>query len=293
MPSLSARDYVQAKRGGRATSVRVQPTGTAVDGYQVALGNRHSLRPIGAVGAPAWSDRASQTETWLRVPRLSALCPRRMVVFDGGRGDINRTMEFGDEFEGAAVDTAKWDVSGGTPVVSGGAISLSGAVTNVFSKRAVSDDCAVRAYGSMSYADSSAFGFADSTSFNRYFAFNNDAGNNNQYTAQSFTGADTTSPLGTSYTGDHIWEVRLLSAGPSEAYLIDGISRAAHTRTVTYPLKPLLRTGAAAGSLSMRWLIVRKYVANEPLAGTARPAATNRALSRPMSHADLMRACCT
>jgi hypothetical protein len=38
---------------------------------------------------------------------------------------------------------------------------------------------------------------------------------------------------------------------------------------------------------------IRKYTASEPLTGTAKPSATNRALSRPISQGDLIRACCS
>lgn len=291
---VSYSTLVKAKRAGRATSVRVTPTGTAVTEYQVPLGNRHTLKEIGVVGAPSWSEKSAQTETWVRVPRLSALCPRRVIAYDGGKSDIDRCMEFGDEFNGSVIDAAKWDVSGGTPAVSGGTVSLSGAATNLLAKRATSGDFIVRGGGSMSCLESSFFGVADSLSFNNYFGYNNDGGNNNQYTPQSYTGADTTSPIGATYTGYHIWEITLkFSATAATKFLIDGSLVATHSRTAIYPLKPLLRTGSASGTLVMSWALVRKYVASEPLAGTAKPSATNRALSRPMSRANLIRACCT
>lgn len=291
---VDARVYIKAKRAGRATSVRVAPTGTAVEQYQVPLGNRHSLKEAGVIGLPSWSEKATQTETWVKVPRLSATCPRRVVAFDGGKSAaIDRVMEFGDEFNGSVIDAAKWDVSGGTPAVSGGTVSLSGAATNLLAKRATSGDFIVRGGGSMSCLESSFFGVADSLSFNNYFGYNNDGGNNNQYTPQSYTGADTTSPIGATYTGYHIWEIALkFSATAATKFLIDGSLVATHSRTATYPLKPLLRTGSASGTLVMSWALVRKYVPAEPVAGTAQPSATNRALSRPMSHAGLIRAVC-
>ena len=67
---VSYSTLVKAKRAGRATSVRVAPTGTAVSEYQVPLGNRYSLREAGVIGLPSWSEKSTQTETWTKVPRL-------------------------------------------------------------------------------------------------------------------------------------------------------------------------------------------------------------------------------
>lgn len=140
-------------------------------------------------------------------------------------------------------------------------------------------------------------GFAEND-WHSYAAFNGGyAGDANRYTVSadsSIEGAAVrTNNLGSDDNGYHIWEVARPSLTRTE-FRIDNILRATHTDRnpdETVPIK--LRTYATANYLYVDWALIRKYVASEPIAGTVAPTAINRALSRPMSKADLMRACCT
>jgi len=83
----------------------------------------------------------------------------------------------------------------------------------------------------------------------------------------------------------------------SVIYKRDGTSTI--TNTTNLPTGALavyamaLKSAGTGGATSViYWLFVRKYATAEPLAGTAQPSTTNRALCRPLSAADALRACC-
>lgn len=302
MPSLSARDYVQAKRAGRATSVRVAPTGTAVEQYQVSLGNRHSLKEAGVVGLPSWSEKQTQTETWVKVPRLSALCPRRVVVFDGGKGNIDKTMEFGDDFDGTGVDTAKWTAaigSGGAVAVGAGAMRLTetaNAETRIISIRYFGENTRTVTRYKVDHVDDGyiyeEFGVIDSggTKSAKLIA------SHDVTTRQSILNSDATYSF-TKITGGlsegTYFRAQLIRATTARWKIDD---RAEQTYGTNYPngalMAPWLRVYGNPAGLTVDHIFVTKWVAAEPLAGTAKPTATNRALSRPLNHAGLIRAVC-
>lgn len=290
---VRASDYNRARRSGRATSVRVAPTGTAVEQYQVPLGQRHSLREAGVIGLPSWSEKATQTETWVKVPRLSATCPRRVVAFDGGRGDIDRTMEFGDEFDGSELDTTKWAVTAGSPSVSGSTVTVTGTANEeIASVPQFGRGYAVLTKIFMEGTNAN-LAFPQQVNLRKYLG-------DGKYALECYT--DAWVLIGNSSTSTGIsavnWYRIEMRRGPTTTYSVtfDGVQKATNTHasmpTVVESVRLAIYT-TSADSVVSDWLAVRKYVANEPLAGTAQPSTTNRALSRPMSHADLMRACCT
>ena len=291
----NARQYARLARHGPATAVSVRPTGTAVTEYQVSLGNRHSLKEAGVIGLPSWSDKTTQSETWTKVPRLSATCPRRVVVFDGGRGSIDKTMEFGDEFGGSALDAAKWTVnSGQSYAVADGAITVTGAndandnISSVpsFGPGTAAIFRAKQVRYTTGESGSSYWGYRSGTP--ETGACWNTAGYGYWAGATHYTMAlhpdfarweiirnGATSVIFSKNRGD----VQTVTSGLSSA-------------AVPVALREYLG-GATPDQMVVDSLFVRKYTPNEPITGTAAPSATNRALSRPMSHADLMRACCT
>lgn len=294
---------VKAKRAGRATSVRVSPTGTAVTEYQVSLGQRHSLREAGVIGLPSWSEKSTQTETWVRVPRLSATCPRRVVAFDGGKGNIDKTMEFGDEFEGAALDTAKWTAaigSGGAVAVGAGAMRLTetaNAETKVTGTRYFGENSRAVARYKVDHVDDGylyeEFGVNDATAAKSTKLI----ASHDVSTRQAILNSDATYSF-TKITGGlsegTYFRAQLIRATTARWKIDD---RAEQTYGTNYPngalMAPWLRVYGKPTGLTCDHIFVTKWVANEPLTGTAKPTATNRAMSRPMRKADLIRACCT
>lgn len=290
---------VKAKRAGRASSVKVQPSGTAVDQYQVSLGNRPDLRPVGVVGAPSWSEPSTQTETWVRVPRLSATCPRRVVVFAGGRGDINRTFEFGDEFDGAAIDTAKWTVTGTGVAAAGGSLTITGTTAGlVKSVAAFGPGYAVRAKGShtrtpgstiaLAFMASGAAGQPRCAFSGNYFAYVD----HYEINSQTAAGAEVFDD-GTSRTGTSAREIRR-NGSTSVIFTVDGVVIRTHTTRVPTDALPIYleALGNVGAAVTAQWLFVRRYIAADPVAGTAKPSATNRALCKSIRRSDLIRACC-
>jgi len=293
MPTIKAGEFERMRNGGARTSVRVQPTGTAVTGYQVPLGNRPSIRDVGVVGAPAWT--AEQSETWARIERLSATCPRRLVVFEGGKKDIDRCMEFGDDFDGAAINPAKWATRQGSISVSGGVVTLTGAATSakLLSSYGAGSSHAIRIRGSETITGSG-LGLLAGNSSHVFLGGYWYAGKYNTYT-QNAGLQEAFSDIGTIYTGTNLWEI-LRNGANQPIYKINGAA-------VTPPTSP---NGYYSGNLTAYlealtnnsnivtadWLLVRKYTPNEPIAGTAQPSALNRSMCQSLNLADGLRACC-
>lgn len=301
---VSYSTLVKAKRAGRATSVRVTPTGTAVTEYQIPLGNRHSLKEAGVIGLPSWSEKTTQTETWVKVSRLSATCPRRVVTFDGGKGNIDRCMEFGDEFGGSALDGTKWLSSGTeTAAVSGGLLTVTttaGSFTSVTSLATFGDNCAIDARIKTDHAGQQGAAY-------EVFGSGSEAGGNfhRAYLAHvAITSRFYNSSGGTSTYADlspawaaSTWRTLTISKhGYSDWYQDRANLQTILTNYYASAL-PLTFDVYAYGGNTARiycdWVFVRKCAATEPIAGTAQPSATNRALSRALSRANLIRSCCT
>lgn len=304
-----AREYGRARRSGRATSVRVAPTGTAVEQYQVPLGNRYSLREAGVIGLPSWSEKATQTETWVKVPRLSTTCPRRVVAFDGGRSIAGASLFlFFDDFPGAAIDSEKWTSSGDGVTVSNSVVSVTTPSTSpqyIDSKYAPPENSVVRWKVKNYHADNSAMAgshteyiYLGKTNFSQFFVCflshkdSPNFGRKHAYFPGSVYVALADVNSGT-LTGQ--WRiVEMVHAPDRYKATVDGVTDYNATKYKSRGWTSLFRILAqyAGSKIDADWVVVRKYVANEPLAGTAAPTATNRALCRPMSHADLMRAVC-
>lgn len=290
---------VKAKRAGRATSVRVTPTGTAVTEYQVPLGNRHTLKEIGVVGAPSWSEKTTQTETWVKVPRLSTTCPRRVIAFDGGKGNIDRCMEFGDEFAGAALNAAKWTVVSGQPyTIADGLITVTGA------NDGADEIDSARSFGINTAAVFRAkqVRYTSGSSGSSYWGYRSEIPQPGSFWNSPGYGYNAgSSHLTVALHPDFArWEVARIGTtavnfSKNRTESIWSVTTGLSSAVVPITLREYLGTGAwgAADQMVVDWLFVRKCIASEPLAGTAAPSATNRALSRRMRKADLIRACCT
>ena len=281
MPTIKAGEFERMRNGGRISSVRVQPAGTAVSGYQVNLGNRPSLRDIGVVGAYAWT--AEQAETWVRTS-VSATCPRRLTVFEGGKKDINKTFEFGDDFDGATLNTAKWTVTG-SPTISGGKLIASssgdvgawaipqtfvghivGAKFRTISSAGHATVVVGNYCGIMRYADGSLY-FADVTG-------------------------------GTKQVIESValntwirYETRFAANVISARKILETTTWSTWNRTPGYS-DPRIGAYASNSNAEYEFFTVRKYVAAEPVAGTAQPSALNRSMCQSLNLADGLRACC-
>jgi len=292
---------VKAKRSGRASSVKVQPTGTAVSEYQVNMGQRNTPRPAGVVRSPCWSDPLTETETWVRVPRLSTTCPRRIVAFTSGRGNIDRTFEFGDDFDGTTINAAKWTGVGGGSTVSGGVLTMAdstGTERTLTGSSTFGQNHAIRmrksaTIGTASYVQ---IGFAAGAAAAISDVYSDNTGTgyfDKLYTAQT---GGTLSTANHGYdTSIHIYDV-IRNGSTSVIYRRDG---SAFQNTTNLPTGALsvyamaLKSAGTGGATSViYWIVVRKYVASEPIAGTVKPSTTNRALCKSVRHSDLLRACC-
>lgn len=304
-----ARQYARLARHGPATAVSVRPTGTAVEQYQVPLGNRHSLREAGVIGLPSWSEKATQNETWVKVPRLSATCPRRVIAFDGGKSAaIDRVMEFGDDFDGAAIDAAKWT----TTVPSGGECSVS------------SSKVTLRGNGEWSTTSINCiFSFIHNIAIRFRATIQNTSNVNGRGTVIEMSSTNTTRHMIQNYGGssngsigavmyygtsadtnidnlDNIYDIKCYwnssrscttGAIKNNVYMLN--SPLTHTnQSYDQPYLPVFPKlscmGATPYMLIIEWVCIHKCAVNEPLTGTAQPSATNRALSRPLSAARAM-----
>jgi len=294
MPDVNLREFERMRNGGARTSVRVQPAGTAVTGYQVNLGNRPSLRDIGAVRAHAWT--AEQTESWARIERLSATCPCRLVVFEGGKKNIDRCMEFGDDFEG--LNSAKWTTSG-TVSVSGGVCTVSSsggqslcsqvtpaaAINTITRSRIKSAHYNTTAYREL-------FGIDGGSRALYFHPCHESAGYNTKY--EQLVGGQLLSQIvgwsaGTylilslthTSTGGGIWTVNDANSVSQSTYNWSDVGR----------IEILAYLNGAA--ISCDWTVVRKYAGPaEPIAGTAQPSTLNRSMCQSLNLADGLRACC-
>ncbi len=90
-------------------------------------------------------------------------------------------------------------------------------------------------------------------------------------------------------------EIRRLSTGST--WIRNGTTIGTKTTTLPSGAVPIVIGSGYANppvyyQSYVDWIAVRKFVTAEPLAGTVQPSTTNRALSRPLNHADLMRAVC-
>lgn len=315
-----AREYGRARRSGRATSVRVAPTGTAVEQYQVPLGNRYSLREAGVIGLPSWSEKATQTETWVKVPRLSTTCPRRVVAFDGGRGDINRCMVLGDEFNSTSLNTTKWTTTtrNGNVTITNRQLDLSTSTTahggagivSVRSLQKTGYSVELKIYRTSAYAGGepgSMFGLTSkeggvSTYYGNYVEFV--YANLYRYGSYNLSvnyvrgsSASIPTPIGKWIRAAVAFSALTSTISGKFTYLDTGITyglsaNAAWSLAEWYPHIHYADYGLLGRHTYVDYMFVRNYTPNEPIAGTAAPTATNRALCRPMSHADLMRAVC-
>jgi hypothetical protein len=254
---------------------------------------------------PSWSEKATQTETWVKVPRLSTTCPRRVVAFDGGKGSIDKTMEFGDDFSGTTLG-AQWSLNG-TPTISIADgimdINLGGVINRYLTAGSFGAGYAIRSrtkpvntsvnngrvpigFGYYTSPVTSHFaGVVLYSSGNATIALATLGGTGATYSS--------TQPVDTAvdYKTE---EIRRLSDRVD--WVRDGTTRSITSNLPLGNLPVMIGSSYASATTTNRsyvdWIAVRKYTANEPLAGTAQPSATNRALSRPLNHAGLIRAVC-
>lgn len=277
-------DLVKLRRSKHISSVKVQPTGTAVSGYQIPLGTRASPLDVGVVDAPAWS--AEQTETWARIERLSEVCPRQLTIYEGGKKNIDRMFEFGDDFNGTALDSTKWTFSG--PVsVANGIVTLGSASNNGSAIYSIPVFGGGYAFEGVGYYDlttqsTHGIGFYGSMMFQYW--------NNTSVSRFGFP-SDYVS-LGSLYTGSyHRISIQKVTDTYSKLYL-DSVYLA--NKTISDSAKRFIYVTAydANRYAKMKWCAIRKYTSSEPLTGTAQPSPASRCMSHALSLANGIRACC-
>jgi len=300
---------VKAKRAGRASSVKVQPTGTAVSEYQVNLGQRNTPRPVGVVRSTCWSDPLTETETWIKIPRLSTTCPSRVVTFAGGRCNIRRTMGFCDEFTGSSIDATQWATSGNVSV-SNSEMTATSTTPTVYSyilsqNRVSSVNTAVRARLKMTRFGATnaltAFGVTyplSTSASGQLFAFYADDGGlaakYRNYDGSAVSGSQTITGMASA-----VYAIQdIARTSTSVRYSVDNANVVTiATNVPTADLQIVARTAypnavGVNNPLTVDWIVIRKYVASGPISGTVKPSTTNRALCKSVRHSDLLRACC-
>lgn len=266
MPDINLKEFERMRNGGARTSVRVQPAGTRVDGYQVNLGNRPSLRDIGVVGAPAWT--ADKTETWVRIERLSATCPRRLTVFEGGP-DLGSAVFV--QYHGAATDTFVDPLT--IPV---GALIYEANVRTASASHNLLWGVGVNAENSGDRLTIQSW-----TGGVRY--------------AYSSDGTTLTTLSESPYFSANTWyRLKIVFSGSVAHFYVNG-DEIASGSSAYFPDTAIglffFKASAPIGA-EQAWAFVRKYVAAEPVAGTAQPSALNRSMCQSISLADGLRACC-
>lgn len=310
MPDVSAVDFERMRNGGQISSVRVQPTGTAVTGYQIPLGNRPSFRDVGVVGASAWSDRSSRGETWTKTS-VSTTSPRQIVTFEGKKGDIDKTFELGDEFRAATLNTAKWANGVGvaldgenliiTPTTS---VNLAGLFT--VQQFTAPYEIIVRAKCTATAAAYVQFGFhlhnQSASAFvgpaNGYRVNESDTGTHG-VNIQKYSGGWTNLSQVSGTVPINNW-YRFRAQAKTTGILAETLSdtrtslAVGTTTDTTYTAGYLVLMSYGTGTLPTLYdyVAMREFVTNEPLAGTAQPSALNRSMCQSISLADGLRACC-
>lgn len=289
-------ELVKMKRAKSRTWVKVSPTGTAVSGYQVNLGNRPSLRDIGVVGAPAWT--AEQTETWVRTS-VGATCPRRLIVFEGGRRDIDRCMEFGDDFDGTMLNTAKWTtvLNGGSVVVSGGQVALACNASDYTAVKSTITFCAgyvMRCVGKSGHKNISGiyedFGF-DPVGTAPSFLFESSGGAGSPRICDSKS-SPTYTAISSGWTANTFAEFVLRRTLEKTTVTLGGITTSTNTHAADNTAAPIaFDLWGSGASITVQRVLVCKYVAAEPVSGTAQPSALNRSMCQSLNLADGLRAC--
>jgi hypothetical protein len=227
-----------------------------------------------------------------------------VIAVSGGRNiALASIMEFGDEF--VTLDTGVWTVVKGSTQTVGVSAGILGIYTqyvadnyaSIFSSRTFGTGTALRCrmksahWGTAGYHEY--FGYAPNGAGARITGrLSGDATSGQKM--QNYDGATTTWQAFSGWTAD-TWGIAELRRTASQSSIVAGSGSEA-TNTSNYPTGAigLVFSTATVGALMyLDWIAVRKYVADEPLAGTVRPSATNRALCRPLSASEATRCCCT
>lgn len=180
---------------------------------------------------------------------------------DGSAGDD--VFSFFDDFNDDSIDTNKWNTDG-SPVESGGVVTINSADEGILGKTAYGMNYAVRGRCNLtqpSTGEYGAFGWSatlDGATPYEIFAARPDP------TLWALDSASNYSVLGTSYFGSyHIYEVTRISTS-SHKFLIDDSEKWDSVASSSADLYPVFYLYAGAITHTLDWVLVRVYISNEP-----------------------------
>lgn len=203
---------------------------------------------------------------WIKIPSANQ---RQIILWYGNSRAASESsgslvFDFFDDFPGSSLDTDKW-VESGTYSVSGSLLTLGPSSTSIlYSETGFTNNYAIVGKGTITGVTKyGKFGFHDSSNYGVVFQTNYPttntlcALNRNPYPTES------SSNLGTSYTGSRRWEV-IRNSTTNVIYKIDGSTVATIATSV-----PTTRTLYAciegySDQIVFDWILVRKYTATEP-----------------------------
>jgi PKD repeat protein len=212
---------------------------------------------------------ANTTEIWVKVDSIAGIGDTTLYLYYGNPSavavsDGDATFPFFDDFTGSSVDTDKWTVTG-TPSVSGGQLIINAASHDVVSKTTFGVNYAIRLSAKLVPTSTNyhVHGFSSKTAEDATFCTHHVTAN--VLNTRSYKTTWQSSNLGTSYTGNRIWDI-VRNATNNVLFYIDGNLVATHTTQVPiWGIPTLIGNGdTAPNTHTCDWILVRKYTSTEP-----------------------------
>lgn len=178
--------------------------------------------------------------------------------------DGDATFPFFDHFDGDALDTDKWTVDSGTPLVSGSVLNLSGSITQKISgKTSFGYNYRFEIRGYHPSNNQAVFGFWSSSEHRTMWLGR--AANTNDYvqTRDGPTYTLTDDGIDRSGTTYYIYG-GVTRSGASDFYIDRVFRRTLTTHIPTDDMPIALTCEANKGTVCVDWVLVRKYFATEP-----------------------------
>ena len=272
-PDYSAWKY-------RATLRITNPTTTANYPHVVTLtwkpGMRSDFRDIrftqqDGINCPYWiqskTDRSTAT-VYIKVPAAS----QRLILLYYGNGKAasesngNNVFPFFDDFPGAALDSSKWTTDAGSPTVSGGILTVTGAA-KISGKTTFGGDYIVRsraAFPAQTSNQLASLGFGDyyDSDMATVIRYAGD-GATRCFTKKTGTATEGAT-IGTWTTGYYTFTTKRVSTS-SVVHTRDSTSATISTNIPTGSLAPRVCSRASyGGTVTVDWIYVMPYLATEP-----------------------------
>jgi hypothetical protein len=171
--------------------------------------------------------------------------------------DGDATYLFFDHFEGASVDSTKWNMIG-TPTVSGSNVTVNSKDEEIKSKQSFGANTILEGRGSLWNANYHIFGLGQHPNLPIIiYQFGHPTGGN--YNARALTSTS----LGSGWTGVHTWAIHRVASGSAKFYLDSSLVATVTTSTADMPIL-LQQHNTATGSSVFDYILVRAYSATPP-----------------------------